>query len=599
LSNTLKQMALLKKKQTISNYTVQFHIKQGEYAETYRVKDNSGKNYFLKIFNLAKLHRTQFNSNNSVLELEIAKLLDHPNLCKYHDSAEITLENQKLVFIVYDFISGETVAQRIIRDQTCSVFDAKQILIGVLNGLKFLHNQPNPIIHNDLTTQNVMLDLSGDAPISKIIDFGYARFQDQDMRSFRKDGLNPFYMAPECFNGVFSIQSDLFSVGAMLYHLLFGLPPSFIDLSKYQSKNEALEDVILEERLKPLKLPNLDIFELDEQLINILHKALSNNIDLRFKSADEFIKALKGELSISKNDTCNFELSEIAKGNIPAKQRTKGNGFADIAGMEELKEQLRFDVINLLTNPEEYKKHKLELPNGILLYGPPGCGKTFFAEKFADETGYNFQKVVSSDIASIYVHGTQEKIREIFDAAKANAPTILYFDEINSMVPKRDSNNLQNGAAGEVNEFLSQLDNCGSFGVFVVASTNYPTHIDTAVLRAGRLEQKFYVSPPDFEARKAMFEMYLKGRPMDFGIDYNKLAQMTDSFVSADIKLLIDKTSRKTIREKLGVITMETLEKIITTSEPTVTIDEIRKHELIRDEFEGQKRISERKNVGY
>ncbi len=262
-------MSLLKKKQIISNYTVQFHIKQGEYAETYRVKDNSGKNYFLKLFNLAKLHRTQFN-NNSVLELEIAKLLDHPNLCKYHDSAELILENQKLAFVVFDFISGETVAQRVIREQICSVFDAKQIVIGVLNGLKFLHSQPNPILHNDLTTQNVMLDLSGDSPISKIIDFGYARFVNQDTKCFRKDGLNPFYMAPESFNGVFSIQTDLFSVGSMLYHLLFGLPPWFIDLSKYQSNNESLEDAILQERQKPLRLPNVDLFELDEQLINTL-----------------------------------------------------------------------------------------------------------------------------------------------------------------------------------------------------------------------------------------------------------------------------------------------------------------------------------------
>lgn len=591
-------MSLLKKKQIISNYTVQFHIKQGEYAETYRVKDNSGKNYFLKIFNLAKLHRTQFN-NNSVLELEIAKLLDHPNLCKYHDSAELILENQKIAFVVFDFISGETVAQRVIREQTCSVFDAKQIVIGVLNGLKFLHSQPNPILHNDLTTQNVMLDLSGDSPISKIIDFGYARFQNQDLKSFRKDGLNPFYMAPECFNGVFSIQTDLFSVGSMLYHLLFGLPPWFIDLSKYQSNNESLEDCIFHERQKPLRLPNMDLFELDEQLINIIHKALSKNVDMRFKSADEFIKSLTGKLTISKNETHNSETGLIADGNKPQKPKKKGNGFADIAGMESLKDQLRFDVINLLNDPEEYKNHKLELPNGILLYGPPGCGKTFFAQKFADEAGYNFQKVVSSDIASIYVHGTQEKIRAIFDLAKTNAPTILYFDEINSMVPKRDSNNLQNGAAGEVNEFLSQLDNCGSAGIFVVASTNYPNQIDTAVLRAGRLEQKFYVSPPDFEARKAMFEIYLKGRPIDFGIDYTKLAQMTENFVSADIKLLIDKTSRITIREKLGKITMETLEKTITTSKPTVTIDEIKKHELIRDEFEGEKRKSERRRVGF
>jgi transitional endoplasmic reticulum ATPase len=221
----------------------------------------------------------------------------------------------------------------------------------------------------------------------------------------------------------------------------------------------------------------------------------------------------------------------------------------------------------------------------MLLYGPPGCGKTFFAERFAEEAGYNFKKVISSDIASIYVHGSQEKIGNIFKDARENAPTILYFDELDAMVPNREKLNNQS-QSGEVNEFLSQLDNIGDSGVFVIGSTNKPDSIDRAILRAGRLEKWFYISPPDFEARKSMFELYLKNRPLDFGINYSKLAELTENYVSSDIKLLIDEASRKTIREKTKRISMETLEFIIKNQKPTVPASELRKYEEIRRKLE-------------
>lgn len=221
-------MPILSKQQSIGSYVVAFPIKDSTYAETYRVKDNTGKNYFLKLFNYAKLHHTQFDENGNVLELVISKQLNHPNLTHYHDSGELVLNGQKLAYIVYDFISGETLAQKIARERDHSVFEAKQHILGVLEGLMFLHNLSEPVIHNELTTENVMLDMRDNTP--KIIDFGYARFLSQSRNSFQKNGLNPYYMAPEAFNGVFTVQSDLYSVGAMLYHLLFGLPPYYVPL---------------------------------------------------------------------------------------------------------------------------------------------------------------------------------------------------------------------------------------------------------------------------------------------------------------------------------------------------------------------------------
>ena len=214
---------ILSKGQNIDNtYKVTFFLKKGSYAETYRVKDQKGKTKLLKLFAYSKLDRTQFDENGDILEIQILKQIKHPNLVKYCDNGELLVENQKYAFVILDFISGETVADKMKREQTFSPYEAAAIISGVLNGLNYLHNLKKPIIHNDITNLNIMTDLSGKVVIPKIIDFGYARYLSQSNKDFLKDGLNPFYQANESFNKVFSVRSDVFSVGALYYHLLFG-----------------------------------------------------------------------------------------------------------------------------------------------------------------------------------------------------------------------------------------------------------------------------------------------------------------------------------------------------------------------------------------
>ena len=589
-------MSSFAKQQLIDSYKVVFPIKDAAYAETYRVKDASGKNYFLKLFNYAKLHRTQFDEHGNVLELEISKLLKHPNLTAYQDSGEILQNGQKMAYIVYDFISGETVVQKVARDQRCSVYDAKQIIFGVLNGLKYLHNLPTPVIHNELTIENVMLDMSKGTPVPKIIDFGYARFLNQGNKSYQREGLNPFYMAPESFNGVFTAQTDLYSVGVMLYHIIFGIPPHFLDISSYKANYAEVEEAILAERNKPLKVPNTGKKEIDDNIINVIAKAIATNVDDRFQSADEFIKALNGEIKV-------IPAAKKASGSKSVEEQDAkkkvGNGFADVAGMSDLKAQLQSDVIDLLQNPEQAKSLGLYIPNGLLLYGPPGCGKTYFAEKFAEEIGCNYQYVKCSDIASPYIHGGQEKIAAIFDDARKNAPTILFFDEIDAMIKDR-SKHTNVSEAGEVNEFLAQLNNCGQDGVIVIGATNKPNEIDEAALRAGRLELKYYIPQPDYDTRKALFRINLKKRKTDFGIDYDKLAELTENYISADIRLVVDTAARMVFRRREDKITMAILQEAIATTRPSITIDMIKKHEAIRDAFEGKKPVeTERKKIGF
>jgi transitional endoplasmic reticulum ATPase len=587
-------------------YIVLLFVKQGFYAETYRVKGNDGKLYFLKLFNYSQLHNSAFDENNNILEIELVKSIQHPNLVSYKDSGEVIIENKKYAYLVLDFIAGETLSEKIIREKYKSLYDIKNIVIGILEGVKYLHQQANPVIHNEITLQNVMLDLAQDNPKPKIIDFGYAREFHQSSKVFNKEGLNPSFLASECFHNIYSPQSDLFSVGIILYQLIYNSLPWIVDVSKIKGNQSDLENKIIEERKKKIKFPNVsdDIIDFDVEITNIIKKALHTDTEVRFSSADDFIKALKGEVIVEDIDTIEIQKSDKE----PTKKKTtyssvvKGKGFSAIAGMQDLKNQLQVDVIDALRNPEEYEKYGITIPNGMLLYGPPGCGKTFFAKHFAEEVGFNFMLIKPSSLKSRYVNATQENIAKMFEEAEENSPTIIFIDEMNELVPNRDSD-AHEMSKSAVNEMLAQMDRTGEKGIFIIGATNYPHMIDPAILRAGRLDKKFYLSPPDFEARKAMFEMYLKSRPLDFGIDYEKLSNLTDSYVAADIELIVNDASRNALKNKER-ISMDILINIIKNTKPSVSITELEKYDQLNKKLTGENntainKTNERPSIGF
>ncbi len=211
-------------------------------------------------------------------------------------------------------------------------------------------------------------------------------------------------------------------------------------------------------------------------------------------------------------------------------------GFECIAGMDALKNQLIADVINPLRDPERFKKFKVSIPNGIILFGPPGCGKTFIIRKLAEELQYNFFEVKHSDLATPYIHESVNNIGKLFEMAKQNAPAILFFDEISGLIPNRA--NLSYASSykeEEIDEFLMQLNDAADNRVLVVGATNYIDRIDPAALRPGRFDKKIYVSPPDLEARRALFKIGLSNRPYDKHIDFDHLAEITEGFTCADI----------------------------------------------------------------
>ena len=589
-----------KKNDKIDSYTVVFPHKQGSYAETYRVKDTSGKTRFLKLINYSKLNRNQIDDNGRVTEVEIAELLHHHNLCQFVDSGNVMMNGSQFSWFVTEYISGETLSQRIIRDDEISVYEIKAIAKAVLSALSFLHSQPIPIIHNEVTIQNVFLNLIGELQDLKLIDFGYARFLNLPLVKPNLEELNPFYLAPERFSGVCSVQTDLYSVGAMMYHLLYGELPWFTDVSRIHGQD--VVDCILAERDKELELVKEDKYELDEQLLNVIAKALSYNSEDRFQSADEFIKAIDGEIKVERQSTKRKILSQQQSKQTPTSTevKKKGEGFAAVAGMDELKRQMREEVIEPLHNPEEYQRYGVTIPNGMLLYGPPGCGKTFFAKHFAEEVGFNFMCITPATLKSRYVNTTQENIAKMFKEAEEKAPTVIFIDEMNELVPNRDSDGVHEMSRSAVNEMLAQMDRTGEKGIFIIGATNYPNMIDPAILRAGRLDKKYYIGVPGTEARMALFKLYLEKRPYDFGLDYQQLATLTQGYVSADIQLIVNDASRNALRQHCK-ITMDLLKAAISSTNPSLSANELRKYERIRAMMTGEevKKSNDRPRIGF
>lgn len=582
-------------------YSVQLFIKEGTNAQTYRVKGTDEKLYFLKLFNYSKLHRSAFDSDNNVLEIELLKKAKHENIVSYKDSGEVICDNKKFGYLVLNFITGETLAERISREMFSHYYDIQSIISDVLKGLNYLHSLPAPIIHNEITPQNIMLDLSSDVPKAKIIDFGFARSFHQSTKAFNKDGLNLNYVASECFNGLYSRQSDVFSAGAVMYQSLFGLPPWFNDISKFQADRTSADELVLQERNKPLSFPKIanDFIGHEEQTNLLLKKALIQDTEIRFQSANEFLQALNGKIEVEDVD----KIQKIKSDDMPEKKiqgkKAKGKGFDAIAGMNELKAQLKLDVIDALHSPEEYAKYGVTIPNGMLLYGPPGCGKTFFAKHFAEEVGFHFILATPSTLKSRYINATQENIAKMFEEAQKKAPTIIFIDEINELLPNRDSG-VHEMAQSAVNEMLAQMDRTGEKGIFIIGATNCPDMIDPAMLRAGRFDKKFYLPPPDFEARKSMFEMCLRNRPLDFGIDYDQLSKITEHYVSADIELLVNEASRLALKTK-SRISMKILAEVIKNTKPSVPLQELKKYEVIKTKMDGEniEQKNERPRIGF
>lgn len=191
---------------------------------------------------------------------------------------------------------------------------------------------------------------------------------------------------------------------------------------------------------------------------------LSNKIKNKYKVFEITIKGRK-YLCFVLQENFQEKINSFIKG------LTEAYGFDAVAGMIELKSQLTQNVVIPILQKEKYLKFKLSIPNGILLYGPPGCGKTYIVKRLAEEINFNFIELKHSDVASTYIHGTVEKIANVFKEAKQKKPALLFIDELDGLMPKRNVS-MHDHKLEEINEFLTHLNNAGKENILVVGATN-------------------------------------------------------------------------------------------------------------------------------
>jgi len=247
-------------------------------------------------------------------------------------------------------------------------------------------------------------------------------------------------------------------------------------------------------------------------------------------------------------------------GEATAPERTAATAdrWAGVAGMRELKAILERDVILPFLQPDIYRRYRISLPNGVLLYGPPGCGKTYIAEKLGKILGFHCISVKPSDLGSPYVHGTQKAIGELFDEASEHRPCLIFLDELDALIPNRFGGDVGHHYASEVNEFLTQLNNAADRRILVVGATNRLDKLDPAALRPGRFDKKVLVSPPDLEARVELLRLYLKDRPQE-PIDLLKLAVESEGFTCAEMEYIVTEAARRALSRRRTICTEDVM----------------------------------------
>jgi SpoVK/Ycf46/Vps4 family AAA+-type ATPase len=224
-----------------------------------------------------------------------------------------------------------------------------------------------------------------------------------------------------------------------------------------------------------------------------------------------------------------------------------GVTLADVGGMREVKDRLEAAFLAPMRNPELRKLYGKSLRGGLLLYGPPGCGKTFIARALAGELGARFVSVGLADILDMYIGNSERNIAELFGLVRREAPCVLFLDEIDALGQKRSSAH-NAGMRGAVVQLLTELDGVAgqNEGVFVLAATNQPWDVDPALRRPGRLDRTLLVLPPDAEARESVFRFHLRHRPVE-GIDLGALGRTTDGFSGADIAHVCETASERAL----------------------------------------------------
>jgi len=236
--------------------------------------------------------------------------------------------------------------------------------------------------------------------------------------------------------------------------------------------------------------------------------------------------------------------------------------WEDVGGLEDTKERLRETIQWPLEYPQVFRQMDMEAAKGVLLYGPPGTGKTLLAKAVANEADSNFISVKGPELLNKYVGESEKGVREVFEKARSNAPTVVFFDEIDAIATERGRNTGDSGVSERVvSQLLTELDGIEALeDVVVIATSNRPDLIDSALLRPGRLDRHVHVPVPDEEARRKILEVHTRNKPLADGVDLDELAARTEGYVGADIEAVCREASMAASREFIHSVSPEEID---------------------------------------
>lgn len=306
-------------------------------------------------------------------------------------------------------------------------------------------------------------------------------------------------------------------------------------------------------------------FDLDEPL----PREVLEKMEVR---ADDFMNALR-ETEPSSMREIMVEIPEVLWG--------------EVGGLDDIKEKLIDFVQRPLDDPGSFEKMGISPPKGILLYGPPGTGKTLLGKAVANECDANFISVKGPEILSKWVGDSEKAVREIFKKARQTAPSIIFLDEIDSLAPERGMSEQNVVTDRVVNQLLTSLDGIeNSPGIVVLAATNRPDRVDSALLRTGRFDNKLLVTIPDEKARKEIFEIHTTNMPLGKDVDLEKLAHMTESFVGADIEAVCREAGLSAMKRKQDTVDMKDFELSLEGVSPSIDEDILEMYQEMESDME-------------
>lgn len=616
---------ILKPNTQFEGYTLTRQMgKSTPYREMFHAVNEGGQDVALIVYDMNKLPECY---NGIVPELELIPVLSQDVFPKFQDKGFVNNETTSLRWVATQYINGTSLTECIEQDRPFPVNESLEKFYGILVAVKEISWRLNKGSHNNINTDNIIVStdeygnekwyLVGLNCVSEPCR-GKASF-DATMRQLE-------FCAPETAVGIYKQASDIFSLGIVLSYILQHKHP-WPDIHKMIKAINSLN-------VAKHFITTNPIIETDSSLMEIVKNAIATKQSERYQSLEELGTAIAEYLG--NEDMKVFECfgaspstvvatpdkennkdvedeSEVTMQQTAGKPKAnvkigkvKGEGFKSVAGMSELKSKLTRNFIDIVKNKELARQFQITPPNGILLWGPPGTGKTYISRHLGEEAGLLYTLVQPSDLGSIYIHGSQSMIADLFSKAEqqakeSNCGVLLVFDEFDSLVPKR-GNNDDNNQANEVAEFLTQLNNCAEKGVYVIATTNRLDAIDQAVTRKGRLDEIIYIGLPDEDARKELIELELANRPHEV-VDTRHLAQLTKGYTSSDIAFIIKECARCSFEESLKSkslikITQELIERTISTTRASVSEEELKQYERTRDSFMRVKK-EERRRIGF